>query len=235
MGFLVKFETQVQVFMVGDLQERSEVLTSREVLDRHLDGLVRLDPRLKPVLKEVGEVPLRKGKPGFSGLALIVSSQLLSVASARAIYSRVEALVGEMSGHRFLFTEETELRKAGLSRSKIDCLRSIGRAEQAGELDFEALHAMAPDKAMDILTSFRGIGRWSAEIYLMSCVAHPDVFPAGDLVLQKMVGKIASRRKKPDEKTTRRLARKWSPYRGSAARLLWRYFAVLKNREGINL
>ncbi|HHG89627.1 MAG TPA: DNA-3-methyladenine glycosylase 2 family protein [Devosia sp.] len=212
-----------------------ERLTSGDVLKRHLAALVILDPALKPVLAEVGEVPLRLGRSGFAGLASIVSSQLLSVASARAIHSRVEKLAGEMNAENFLALEFNDLRKAGLSRSKITCMQALAEAELEGMLDYEHIHRLPVGEAMAALTSLKGIGPWSAEIYLMSAAGHPDIFPAGDLVLQKMVGKVLNKRQKPDEKATRKIARRWSPHGGSAARLLWRYFAVLRNREGINL
>ena len=210
-------------------------ITSRAILARHLCELVRLDDDLVPVLERAGDVPLRTAKPGFAGLASIVVGQLLSVASARAIMGRVENLVGEMSGERFLATERDRLRAAGLSFSKIDCLRGVAEAEIAGELDFSALGDMPEQAAVETLMRLKGIGRWSAQIYLLSCIGHPDVFPAGDLALQKMVGRVKNMSEKPDEKVTRRLACQWAPYRASAARLLWRYFAVLRQREGINL
>ncbi|MCF6326246.1 MAG: DNA-3-methyladenine glycosylase 2 family protein [Devosiaceae bacterium] len=210
-------------------------IVSKEVLDAQLKALVELDLGLAPILEQVGEVPLRLGRPGFAGLAPIVSGQLLSVASARAIHLRVEALVGGMSAENFLAVNPENLRAAGLSWSKINCLGGVAKAEINGEIDFGVLHLMNVSEAMEKLTALKGIGPWSAQIYLMSSVAHPDIFPAGDLVLQKMLGKILGINKKPDEKQTRRLTKKWSPYRGAAARLLWRYFAVLRDREGINL
>ncbi|MCF6301685.1 MAG: DNA-3-methyladenine glycosylase 2 family protein [Devosiaceae bacterium] len=213
----------------------SKAIISRQILESHLVALVGLDARLAPILAQVGEVPLRLGKPGFAGLASIVSSQLLSVASARAIHCRVEALVGEMSGENFLKVERSALREVGMSFSKIDCLRGVALAESSGAFDFDHLHGLSAPEVMKKMTALKGIGPWSAEIYLISSIAHPDIFPAGDLVLQKMVGKVLNRRNKPDEKLTRKLTEKWSPYRGSAARLLWRYFAVLRDREGINL
>lgn len=210
-------------------------ITSKEVLDAHLEALVELDPRLGPILELVGEVPLRLGQQGFAGLANIVSSQLLSVASASAIHNRVKALAGQMNSDMFLRVATSDLRAAGLSNAKIACLRALASAEQAGELNFERLHAMDLAKATKTLVALKGIGPWSAQIYLLSSSGHPDIFPAGDLVLQKMVGKVAQKQQKPDEKVTGRIAGLWSPHRAAAARLLWRYFAVLREREGINL
>ena len=210
-------------------------ITSRKVLNAHLEALTELDPRLMPVLKLSGEVPLRYGRSGFAGLANIVVSQLLSVASASAIHCRVKALAGEMNSDMFLRVATNDLRAAGLSRSKIACLRAMAEAEQEGKLNFEHLHEMELAEATMTLTALKGIGPWSAQIYLLFSAGHPDIFPAGDLVLQKMVGKVTGKRQKPDEKATGRIASAWSPYRGAAARLLWRYFAVLKELEGINL
>jgi len=204
-------------------------------LGAQLQALIKKDQRLQPVLQLVSQVPLRLGQPGFAGLAKIVSGQLLSVASASAIHNRVEKLVGEMSSKRFLAIDSNDLREVGLSWSKINCLRGLAEAEINGEIDFEKLHHQSAKEIMQTLTSLKGIGPWSAEIYLVSSVAHPDIFPAGDLVLQKMLGKIYNLRNKPDEKQTRKLSKKWAPYRGSAARLLWRYFAVLRGLRGINL
>ncbi len=210
-------------------------ITSKEVLNAHLEALTEIDPRLRAILELVGEVPLRFGQPGFAGLVNIVVSQLLSVASANAIHNRVKALAGEMNSESFLCVETNDLRAAGLSNAKIACLRTLAQAEQAGELDFSQLHEMELNEATKALTALKGIGPWSAQIYLLFSAGHPDIFPAGDLVLQKMVGKVAQERQKPDEKTTRMIAGLWTPYRGAAARLLWRYFAVLREREGINL
>ena len=219
--------------MVSDLLKAR--ITSEKILEQHLLALVELDRRLVPVLELAGKVPLRLGQPGFAGLANIVSSQMLSVASARAIHSRIEKLAGQMEAKHFLALTINDLRAAGLSRSKIACLRAMAEAEQAGELNFAHLHQLDLNEATKTLCALKGVGPWSAQLYLLSSAGHPDVFPAGDLVLQKMVGKIVHSRQKPDEKTTYRIARAWSPHRAAAARLLWRYFAVLKQREGINL
>lgn len=213
----------------------NERILNRQILDAHLAGLIVLEPRLELILAQVGEVPLRLGRPGFAGLASIVSSQLLSVASAKAIHERVEALVGEMNSENFLKIEREEFRAVGLSYSKIDCLFGVAEAEISRKIDFAELHKLGAGEVMTKMTALKGIGPWSAEIYLMSSIAHPDIFPAGDLVLQKMLGKILNKQQRPNEKQTRKITKKWSPYRGSAARLLWRYFAVLRDKEGINL
>lgn len=212
-----------------------ERITDMDVLNRHLDGLVALDLRLDPVRATAGEVPLRLGQSGFAGMVSIINSQLLSVASARAIHGRVVDMLGEVTATRFLDMSEVDMRDCGLSGGKYKTMRLVAEAELNGALDYDALSGLSVDVAMKELTSLKGIGPWTAEIYLLSGVGHADIFPAGDLVLQKMVGDVLDHGEKPDEKTTRQIVAHWSPYRGAAARLLWRYFAVLRDKEGINL
>lgn len=210
-----------------------ERITDREVLERHLAALIELDPRLEPIHAQVGEVPLRLGRSGFAGLISIISAQLLSVASANAIHGRVEALLDDISPTRFLQVDETALRACGLSNGKYHTMRTVAEAELSGELDYDALSTLPLDEAMAALTQHKGIGPWTAELYLLFSVGHGDIFPSGDLALRKMVGQALGRKKQLDEKQVRRIVAKWSPYRGAAARLMWRYFAVTKQREGI--
>lgn len=210
-------------------------ITDRDVLDRHLTLLVALDPDLKPVLKKAGLVPLRLGASGFAGLARIVNGQLLSVASAKAINARFETLLGDVSAQRFLALDPEIVRECGLSRAKYKTMRHLAEAEMSGGFEYDGLGDLPVAAAMKKLTALPGIGPWTAEIYLLSSIGHADIFPSGDLVLQKMVALIAGLESKPDTLTTARIAAKWSPYRASAARLLWQYFAVLRDKEGIIL
>lgn len=212
-----------------------ERITGRDVLDRHLKALVALDDRLAPVLAASGEVPLRLNQGGFAGMVQIVTSQLLSVASARAIHGRVVEAMGEVSADRFIKMPETVFRSCGLSGAKIASLTAIAEAELSGQLDYGVFARMPADTAIRELTRLKGIGPWTAEIYLLFCTGHPDIFPAGDLALQKSIGHALGLAARPNEKATRDIALMWSPYRGAASRLLWRYFAVEKVREGIDL
>lgn len=210
-----------------------ERITGRAVLEAHLDALVAADPRLVPVREICGEVPLRLRSGGFEGLASIVISQQVSVASAKAIQARFEDGLDEVTSECFRALSEDELRGCGLSGGKIRTLIAIAEAEISGALDYEALGALPADEAITILTGIHGIGPWTAEIYLLFCLGHPDIFPAGDLALQKMVGLTLGETERPNDRRTRELVSPWSPYRGAAARLMWRYFAVLRDREGI--
>lgn len=212
-----------------------EPIANRETLDRHLAALALRDPQLKPVVAAVGEVPLRRRDGGFAGMAAIVVSQLLSVASANAIHGRFVDILGEVTPQRFLELEETAVRKAGLSAGKYQTLRGIAEAELSGTLDYDVLARSHQDEAMAQLMALKGVGRWTAEIYLLFCLGHPDIFPAGDLALRKMVGVTLGHQEMPTEREVRTLTEAWAPYRGAAARLMWRYFAYLKDREGVGV
>ncbi len=210
-------------------------ITDRDSLETHLESLVAIDPRLAAMRRMAGEVPVRKGTEGFAGMAQIVNSQLLSVASARAIHDRFTAHLGTVTADRFLACDETAIRGCGLSAGKYRTLKGLAEAERAGALDYAALARLPVHEAMAALTARNGVGPWTAEIYMLLAVGHPDIFPAGDLALRKMVGYALGTNEVPGVAHTRTLAARWTPHRGAAARLLWRCFAVLKNSEGIGL
>ncbi|UJQ93795.1 DNA-3-methyladenine glycosylase family protein [Mariluticola halotolerans] len=212
-----------------------ERIIDARVLEHHLERLVLRDSRLAPIWDVCGEVPLRLSTPGFAGMAQIIVSQLLSVASARTIHGRLCALLDEVTPERFLAFDEERIRGCGLTGGKYRALCAVAEAELDGSLDYAALGGVPLPEAMAGLTRLTGIGPWTAEIYLLFATGHPDIFPAGDLVLRKMAGRIEGLGIVPDIRQTTALAAIWSPYRGAAARLLWRYFAVLQNKEGINL
>lgn len=209
-----------------------ETITGRTVLDRHLSRLATADSRLAPLLEAAGEVPLRLKTGGFAGMAEIVIAQLLSVASARAIQARFASLLGDISAQALLAENPADLRQAGLSHAKIATLRNLAEAEISGALDYATLGQVPADRAIARLCELKGIGVWSAEIYLLFCTGHPDIFPAGDLALRKSAQSALALNATPSEKQLRELASLWSPWRGSAARLLWRHYAQMKSREG---
>jgi DNA-3-methyladenine glycosylase II len=203
-------------------------LDSPEALALHLDGLGRLDPRLAAAIERAGEIAPRLSPPGFEGMARIVCGQQLSVASARAIWGRVEGL-GATNPQAYLAFDEETLRKTGLSRGKFETIRGVALAVSEGGLDFSAVDGMEAEAAIETLTKLKGIGPWTAELYLLFCAGHPDVFPAGDLALQKAVEHAFSLPSRPLPKQLIPLAAQWSPHRGAAAIMFWRYFSAMKN------
>lgn len=200
-------------------------------IDFALEKLKELDPALIPIINSVDHVPLRLSKDGVEGLVKIVTSQLISRAAANAIWLRIENEMGEVNEENILRYSENDLMALGLSRAKAKTFRTIALASSDGMINFSELNLKPADKALKELMSLKGIGRWSAEVYLMFCCGHCDFFPAGDIALRSAAGDIFHDGNRPDEKSLRLLADRWSPYKSVAARLLWSYYANTKNRE----
>lgn len=212
-----------------------ERLDTAEILADHIQALCRRDGRLVAVAERVGVVPTRRTTPGFSGMAKIVCGQLLSVASANAIWARYEVLPGALDATAFLAIEEAAIRAVGFSGGKYRTLRVVAEAIVEGRLDLAHLETLPAEEALAILTGLKGIGPWTAEVYLLFCAGHPDIFPAGDLALRKAVGDAFGMAEMPSIRELHHIARAWSPHRGAAALMFWRYFAMMKNKEGIGL
>jgi DNA-3-methyladenine glycosylase II len=210
-------------------------LDTPERLAAHLDALMRIDPRLVPVRERAGAVGLRERRPGFAGMAQVICGQQLSVASARAIWTRLSAIEGATTPLGFLALEEAAVRATGFSGGKFRTLRGIAEATAGGTLDFAEIDALPAANAIARLTALKGVGPWTAEIYLMFCAAHPDVFPAGDLALQKAVAHALDLPGRPAIAELVAIAAPWSPHRAAAALLFWRYFAALREKDGIAL
>jgi len=208
-------------------------ITSIADVNADLAALIAVDNRLQAVLDKVVDVPLRLQPSGFAGIAHIVIGQLLSVASARAISSRLNNVVTPLTASEFLKVDESSLLGCGLSNAKLHTLTGLAQAQATGELDFACLDQMPVSEATAKLCQYKGIGPWTAQVYLLFCVGHRDIFPAGDLALQKAVAHAFGLTSKPDAKALAQIASEWSPYQGSAARLFWAYFAYLKQRDGV--
>jgi DNA-3-methyladenine glycosylase II len=185
--------------------------------------LVRADPRLATILAAAGAVPLRRRTGGFEGLAHVVMGQQISTSAAAAIWGRLKAAVDPFTPEQFLATPENALRTAGLSGAKVRTLTGVATALTDG-LSLDALHDLPAEEAIAAMVTLKGVGRWTAESYLLFCVGHPDIFPAGDLALRSAVHHGLRLRQQPDEKRLRKLAEKWTPWRGVAARLFWAYY-----------
>jgi len=192
-----------------------------------LTALKKADPRLARVIKVAGEVPLRRGKGGYRGIADIIVSQQLSKAAAATIWSRFAAAVDPVCPDGVLAAGEDTLRACGLSRGKICTLQKLAQACHGG-FDFNALPDLPAEEAIAAMTALHGIGPWTAEVYLLFCCGHADIFPAGDVALQNAVGDAFDMAERPAEKALRDIAAAWSPWRGVAARLFWRYYAVTR-------
>jgi DNA-3-methyladenine glycosylase II len=200
-----------------------------------LAALLGADPRLVAVAAQAGPLPLRRRAGGFPGLASIMVSQQLSTASASAIWGRLAAAYDPFTPERLIRARATRLASLGLSAPKIRAIKEIAKAIASGRLDCESLPEMPADAAHAALCAVHGIGPWTADIYLLFCLGHPDAWPAGDLALQEAARLAFALPERPSPKETIVLAEVWRPWRGVAARLLWAYYRAAKRRDGAPL
>lgn len=198
-----------------------------------LARLIERDPRMAELLAVGGPPPLRRRPGGFPGLASIVCSQQLSTASAAAIWGRLVARFDPLDHHAVLSARTPQLQRAGLSMPKIKTYRNIARALRDGAIDLDALGDMPAEEAHAALVALKGIGPWTADIYLLFCIGHADAFPAGDLALQEAARIGFKKRRRPTAKQLERLAEAWRPYRGVAACVLWSYYRAVKRRDAV--
>ncbi len=193
------------------------------------DWLTRAEPRFGRALDLTGTPPLRRRDGGFAALLQTICAQQVSVASADAIWKKLCAANFNDPAVILTQTEDT-LRNCGLSRPKARYAIALAEAR----IDYPALATLPEDEAIAMLTAVKGIGAWTAEIYLMFSIGRADVFAPGDLALQEAARILFGLPERPAEKALRRQAAEWSPWRGVAARLLWAYYRVAKQREGIS-
>jgi len=197
-------------------------ITSKAHLDDAVAGLLAADKRLHPVAKRVGPMPYRaRREEGFEALISIVVSQQLSVAAADTIFGRVKAKVVPFEPAQVLAAEADILRACGLSGPKQKHMKSIASAIVDGSLDLTRIKSMHDDDARAHLTAVKGIGPWTADIYLMSSLGRADIWPVADVGLQAAIHRAFSLRKRPNEKQMEKLSKDWRPYRTVAARMFW--------------
>jgi DNA-3-methyladenine glycosylase II len=194
------------------------------------------DPELVERMVAVGgRPPLRRREPGFAGLAAIIVSQQVSSASASAIFGRLEARIVPLEAARLAEASEETLRACGLSAPKIRALRAVAAAIVEGALDLAGLAGLDAEDAHKALVTVKGVGPWTADIFLLFCLGHPDAFPAGDLALQEAAKLALNLKRRPDAARLERIAERWRPLRGVAARMLWAYYRGVKARSGMAL
>lgn len=190
-------------------------------LNHSLDALAAAEPAFAKSLKTHGRPKPRLSEPGVETLLRTIVGQQVSVAAARSMWAKLTAKYGEpVDLQALLAATDEDLREAGLSRQKAGYARSLAGLVLSGELDLANLPA-DDEEAIELLTKIKGIGRWSAEIYLLFAEGRVDVWPAGDLAVQIEVGRLLGLGAKPTEKQLRELAEAWRPHRGAAAVLAW--------------
>jgi DNA-3-methyladenine glycosylase II len=218
----------------GSLMTRPALPAPPPAARRALDRLARIDPDLARIEREAGPLPWRTREPGFPGLLSAIVGQQISNQAAAAIWRRLCALEGCQSPEGLLAHSDETLRAAGLSRPKVGHARAVAEAFRAGILATESLAAMDDETAVATICSVRGLGPWSAEIYLLFALQRSDVFPAGDLALQAALAHLKSLPARPTARAVRELAVPWAPHRALAARLLWHWWRYVTGRPSMD-
>ena len=204
------------------------IITAPECVSEGAQWLAKSEPRFAKALEMTGTLPLRRRPDGFAQLLSAIVSQQVSVAAASAIWGRLRD--ARLTGPRKIQGASDEaLRAAGLSRQKIRYARALAKAR----INYAALRDAPSDAVIATLTEVPGIGVWTAEIYAMFSLGRADVFAPGDLALQEAARILFELPERPSERALRQISEDWSPWRAVAARLLWAYYKIAKQREGI--
>jgi DNA-3-methyladenine glycosylase II len=204
------------------------IIHSLDCVAEGAEWLAAREPAFARALPQCGALPLRREEDGFAALLRAIVGQQVSVASARAIWGRLEG-AGLTAAAAMAAASDEDLRAAGLSRQKA----RYGRALAQAGIDFKALRHVPDVEVIRTLIGVPGIGVWTAEIYAMFALGRADVFAPGDLALQEAARMLFGLETRPSEKRLRAIAEDWSPWRSVAARILWAYYRVAKDREGV--
>ena len=186
-----------------------------------LSYLLKSDEDLKELIKSVPKIVPFKREKGFEGLVRLICEQQLSVASAKAIFDRLVKIVSPFEAKNFLKVSKKDLQKTGLSRQKIDYCTGLANACIAGDLDFTTLHRLNDEDLRKELCKIKGIGKWTADCYMLASLKREDIWPVGDLGLQISVQKLKKLSNRPSEMELEEISIKWKPYRTLVANMLW--------------
>ena len=191
-------------------------------------------PDLAAILERAGPLPWRTRSPGFPGLLQAIVAQMISNQAAAAIWGRLRALPGALEPAGLLLLSDEGLRGAGLSRPKVVHARVLAEVFLDGTLSAAGLEAMSDDEAVAAIAAIKGLGVWTAEIYLLFALQRLDVFPTGDIALAAAAAELKGLAVRPDPKALRLLAESWRPARSIAARLLWHHWRFLTGRPALD-
>jgi DNA-3-methyladenine glycosylase II len=185
--------------------------------------LTAADPVLAAILEKVGPCRMKFGPPEFHSLAEAIIYQQLNGKAAVSIFKRFAALAGEpLTAKGILKLSDEQMRSAGLSKQKTSYLRDMAERANRGDLDFSRLHELTDDEVITHLTQVKGVGVWTAHMFLMFSLQRPDILPTGDFGVRLAMKKLYKKRKMPDPKQMEKIAKSWQPYRSVASWYLWR-------------
>ncbi len=195
------------------------------------DALAVGDPRLEALLQLNGEPPLRLRPEGFATLVHLILQQQVSRASAQAVFDRLTAAAGgEVTADSVLAVDPEQLRAVGFSYQKIEYVTSLAEEVRSGELDLAALASASDEEAAATLSGRRGIGPWTAAVYVLTALGRPDVWAPGDRALLVSLGRMLDQTSVPSSADAEVVALQWQPWRAVAARILWHDYAAREAR-----
>lgn len=201
--------------------QNSHPILNEEMFSQGVRLLAGRDEHLAEVVKTYGQPPLWVREPGFPTLVYIILEQQVSLASAKAAFDRLQAALKPLTPKGFLQLNDAELLRIGFSRQKTLYTRLLAESLARRHFDLRYLHDLPDDSAHKMLVAFKGIGRWTADIYLLSALRRPDIWPIGDLALATAVQEVKRLRKRPSPEKLEALSVPWRPWRAVAARLFW--------------
>lgn len=199
-----------------------------------IETLIALDPDFSTILGRAGPLPWRRRTPGFPGLLQAIVAQMISNQAAAAIWGRLRAVPGALDPAGLMTLTEEVLRAAGLSRPKVVHARALATAFLDGTLSAHRLALLDDEAAIVAIGSIKGMGRWTAEIYLLFALDRPDVFPSGDIALAAALADLKSLPGRPGPVALRQIATAWQPVRSLAARLLWHHWRHVTGRPAMD-
>ena len=204
---------------------------TKHTMPRHVRALRQQCGHMAHAYSVGGMPPARDREGGFRSLLRIIIDQQISVHAGAAIWAKLEKRLTDITAARVLAVQEHTLQACGLSGQKIRYARELAKAIRSGDLDLEALHKLDDDTAAAQLTQVKGVGTWTAEIYLMFAMGRPDIMPAGDLAIQVAAQNLMGLKERPSIKELRVIAERWAPYRTAAAIMLWQFYRKMPLME----
>lgn len=192
--------------------------------------LTARDPALASIVERYGHPPLWSREPGFATLVLLILEQQVSLASARAAFDRLGARVGAVTPDAVLALDDDTLRAIGFSRQKTRYARALAAALLDGSLDLDALPSLPDADVRRALVALPGIGPWTADVYLLACLARPDLWPVGDVALQAAAQRALDLERRPTAVELEAIGERWRPHRSVAAQLLWHLYLGERHR-----
>jgi len=209
----------------------SQAILNENVFAQSVRFLTDRDAHLAEVVQKYGPPPLWVREPGFPSLVYIILEQQVSLASAKAAFDRLNDAVRPLTPARFLKLTDSELLHVGFSRQKTLYTRLLAESLSRRHFDLRYLHDLQDDAARKMLIAFKGIGKWTADIYLLSALRRPDIWPTGDLALAAAVQEVKGLRQRPSPERLEKMSAPWRPWRAVAARLFWHHYLSKRGKR----